>query len=75
MARPAFLAAFTLPFAIAALPLIAVFYDGMNTRDDDTIAYVPSPVSQDDTVTHRAQNTEVTIGYDEFGCENDHAES
>ncbi len=75
MVRPAFIAAFTLPFAIAALPLIAVFYDGMNSRGDDAIAYVPSPIAQDDTVTHRAQNTEVTIGYDDFGCENGRAES
>ena len=54
MARPALIAAFTLPFAIAALPLIAVFATNGTTPANDAVTYVPAPITIADEETAAA---------------------
>ncbi len=71
MARPALIAAFTLPFAIAALPLIAVFATNGTTPANDAVTYVPAPITIADEGESWAQKPGVTIGYDDaLDCEN-----
>lgn len=65
MARPALIAAFTLPFAIAALPLIAVFATNTSNPANDAVTYVPAPITVADEGEAWAQKPGVTIGYED----------
>lgn len=74
MTRPAFIAAFTLPFAFAALPLFAVFAMDGSTARDEGLTYVPAPITEPDgsPTQSLAQKTGSQASFvDEYGCDRD----